>query len=392
MPMSKVPTQVMFTCETCGRASTADARMAAHLLPFKRKLPIQPNGLCRDCSGDRWTITAVFSETEMDLAESALGLGLAAATGIGFVQHSTAAHSFVYPGIPASLVAQLDEIPAERLARVAVFVREMERSKREEQGAQRCLTCDAVFMGTAGQSWHAAGYCSKLCLAQSQKNSAAAPASSASSPAPQKANTVRVQCASGHFFEVPVSFMGMMRPCPQCGTKTPVTAMPEARSDPIRATHSEQQARGEDGEKLARNLVAAILADRFRERVFQFHADADLTPNERVAAFRRLEQLVKSQKWRLKFTSIEIAGGIEDCVSVYFLGSSRAWIILSAGFHYDTRQWKIDAYETADRSFARPEGETFEEYVLQSIHEAKAQGRPYVRQTAMKNGTYYIEY
>jgi hypothetical protein len=352
-----------------------------------RKLPIQPNGLCRRCGGDHWTVTAVFSETALDIAESAVGLGLAVATGHGFVQHSTASNLSTYPGIPAAVVAKLNEIPAERLARVGEFMRTMERAKIKDRGAEECRACGTLFVRTKGPAWHVEGYCSRMCLVQAQGISAAA---ASGGTGRQKIDTISVRCGAGHSFEVAASFAGMLRPCPQCGMKTPVVEAPpdsQKTSAPSGATSGFVQA----GEQLARKFLAAVQADRFRDKVFPFDADGDLPAAERLQAFRRFEQLVKSQKWAPKFTVIDVAEGTEDSVVVYFAGSQGNWLVLLGGYHYDTRQWKLDAYETAERSFARPEGESFENYVLQNIRDAKATGRPY-RPGETKNGSYYIEY
>ncbi|MDP6060061.1 MAG: hypothetical protein QGH33_14270 [Pirellulaceae bacterium] len=58
----------------------------------------------------------------------------------------------------------------------------------------------------------------------------------------------------------------------------------------------------------------------------------------------------------------------------------------------DVNKWKLDAYETSDRSFARPTGELFEDYVKRSIDDERATGRPYARHDTGKDGRYFIEY
>ena len=214
-------TQAIFECGSCGRQSTADARMAASILPFKRKLPIEANGQCRHCGGESCTISAIYAETGTDIQESALGLGMMAVSGYGFTQESTHANQLIYPDVPAAVVARLNEHPAERMARVGGFVQVMEREKLKKLGGQECTTCGALFVPAAGRVWDEAGYCSKMCLVKDKGPNAIPQSSTADEEAkPTRVNSIQAQCPSGHSFEVAASFSGMLRPCPQCGSKT----------------------------------------------------------------------------------------------------------------------------------------------------------------------------
>jgi hypothetical protein len=89
---------------------------------------------------------------------------------------------------------------------------------------------------------------------------------------------------------------------------------------------------------------------------------------------------------------LDVVEGTEDCVTVYLRGGAGEWLALSAAYHYDVNQWKLDSYETSQRSFARPEGESFEDYVLRSIADVKSVGRPHPGGTAEKDGQYFFEY
>jgi hypothetical protein len=184
----------------------------------------------------------------------------------------------------------------------------------------------------------------------------------------------------------------MARPCPQCGKKTFVVESPFANSTNPSSAAGVERMCGSGAEKCAREFLEAARSGRYRDRIFDFDADRDLPPRDKMFAFRALERLVKSQEWQLKFTSIDVVSGVEDAATVYFCGSQGSWLVLLTGYHYDVKQWKLDAYETSDRSFSRPEGEPFENYVLRNIQDAKTFGRPYVRQKESKDGSYYIEY
>jgi hypothetical protein len=232
--MPKEPSLALFRCQNCGRTSRADARMAVHLLPWKRRLPIEPNGLCRYCQGDRWTISVIYVQSGVDVAESVVGLGLAAMTGHGFIQRSTSSSRTEYPDVPAEVVAALNENPRDRLARVAQFARALERAKLKEQGGRECGTCGLLFVPRAGVAWAEKGYCSKVCLVQAEGVSeAAVPVDEPKAeselepepglePEPERSDCLSVQCTSGHRFDVQRSFSGLMRPCPVCGQKTQI--------------------------------------------------------------------------------------------------------------------------------------------------------------------------
>ena len=219
-PMPKLPALAIFACESCGRASTANARMATRLLPFMRNLPIHADGSCRRCGGDRWTITAVFSETTVELDTSPLAIGLAVAVGGGLVKNSTASMRSVYPGVPASMIAEINERPATRMARVAEFVRLIDRNKFLDKGGIECRNCQALFVPVLEQAWHQAGCCSRMCLVQTQGVEFVAASQPSSAMPQQRVKAITAICAAGHEFEVAASFAGMLRPCPQCGQKT----------------------------------------------------------------------------------------------------------------------------------------------------------------------------
>jgi hypothetical protein len=389
--MARKPEVVAFECKSCGHQSTADERMAKNLLPSKRKLPIDESGLCTKCGGDSWNIHVVYAQSGADTsAGSAVGLGLGAMTGIGFVETSTAATLTSYPDVPAAVVARLNEDPAQRISRVVAFANLIAQEELRERGGQNCGTCRALFVPAKGNTWHEEGYCSKVCLVKAKGESAIDKSSPAQNDRPRRVSAIEVECPSGHRFEVPASFAGMMRPCPTCGTKTPVVeALPASPTLDVGDEVHRPSAR--DGEKLTKNFVAAILKGHFKEKVFDFKADRELSKRDRVEAFRALDQLVRSQSWRLRFTEIEVLEGYEERVTTYFFGKRGGLLVLSARFDPGLRKWKIDYYETEHRSFARSADEDFYDYVARSIEDVLDCGSPYVG-PATVDGKYYIEY
>lgn len=220
--MPKEPDLVIFRCESCDSQLSADARMGNHLLPWKRKLPIGPNGVCRSCGGDSWTISVVFAESGIDLEQSAVGIGLAAATGVGFVQSSTNVSQADYPNVRAAVVAKLNEVPPERMKRVAAFATTMERERLKQRGARECATCGTLFVPTPSKPWSEKGFCSKMCGVEMEGTSAIVAPDDAGNSKPSRSNVISVQCPDGHHFDVPISFCGLVRPCLQCGRKTVV--------------------------------------------------------------------------------------------------------------------------------------------------------------------------
>lgn len=225
--MPKEPDLVLFKCESCGRTLKANARMATHLLPFKRRLPIEANGRCRRCGGEHWTISVIFVEMSDDNSESAIGFALAV-LGIGIPIISTSRSQTDYANVPARMVAELNQEPRERMQRIALFAQAMERDKLAQRGARECPTCGTLFVPAAGKSWTQMGYCTQVCLVEDEESSAN-PAfteltEGAATPVAEltPANCIRVRCDSGHSFDVQSSFSGLKRRCPVCGKKTRV--------------------------------------------------------------------------------------------------------------------------------------------------------------------------
>lgn len=225
--MSNTPNLAIFRCESCGKQLTTDERMGAHLIPWKRRLPIEPNGFCSKCDGSSWTISVVYVQGSVSIGPSIPGIGLAATTGFGFTQSSTNSNQSDYPNVPAAVVAKLNEEPRSRMRRIAEFATAMERRNFIDQGAKECVTCSVLFMPVEAKPWSMQGYCSKSCLVKTEGAATEAASLETGIAEATYHPTVRIKCISGHEFDVLVSFRGMLRTCPQCGAKTRV---PEVNS------------------------------------------------------------------------------------------------------------------------------------------------------------------
>lgn len=219
--MRKQPNVAIFCCESCSSQLKTDARMGAHVMPWKRKLPIASNGTCAACGGESWTIVAVYAEESTNTGPTAIGLGLAATTSVGFVQTSTSSNQVNCPNVPAAVVAKLNQEPSLRMSRVGDLITIKERQRLENEGAIKCRVCGVLFVSALGKLWCQKGYCSKGCAVEGGEFAVVTDEESVAAERTQL-STVSVQCAAGHDFDVPLSFRGLTRPCPTCGMKTEV--------------------------------------------------------------------------------------------------------------------------------------------------------------------------
>ena len=141
---------------------------------------ITPNGRCRRCNGEHWTVSVLYSETgsdNADLASAGIMFGARHASGAGWL----AANLFSaaddrqnqsnWPNVPAATIAQFEELPRQRLSRVSLFAREKARESLKQQGGLECRACESLFVPVAGQPWGEKGYCSKLCFVEEEGES-----------------------------------------------------------------------------------------------------------------------------------------------------------------------------------------------------------------------------
>ncbi len=219
--MVKEPTEAAFTCKSCGKRCVANARMGRHILPWMRTLPITETGRCRKCGGDRWTISVFYIE-ESEPESSMPGMAMSAVFGVRLQEKITSVSQRDFSDVPADIVAIINQVPAQRLTYVAQFARQQERREFMERGAKQCRACSTLFVPTSDKVWASQGYCSKVCLVGVEGAGSLVSFAEPSPPRPASTSTIAVQCAAGHRFDVSVSFQGLRRPCPVCGSKTVV--------------------------------------------------------------------------------------------------------------------------------------------------------------------------
>jgi len=168
------------------------------------------------------------------------------------------------------------------------------------------------------------------------------------------------------------------------GPQTPIDqdAQPEA---PKGATPTH------DAERVALEFITSVRNNKFLGEILDISADAELSSQDRVLAFRTLERFIRSHEWCLWFTSLDVFEGNEDSVECYLRGDDGGTLVLLLGYHYDVKEWRIDAYETPERTFAHPEGESYADYVTRSVAESRDGAKPY-RDGVDGDGRYFIEY
>lgn len=217
--MAKLPNGVVFTCNECHRRYEADALKGAHILPWMRRLPIDERGACRKCGGKLWTLSVLYVEESLDL-KPAQDFATIAVFGGSIFAKNTHVSQRDFVDVPCHIVAEMNRVPAQRLARVAEYARARERQELIERGAIECRACSTLFMPTAGKVWSEQGYCSKMCCVDSEGADGLVSFAEPEAATAPPSNTIAVQCAAGHRFEVSMSFKGLRRPCPVCGSKT----------------------------------------------------------------------------------------------------------------------------------------------------------------------------
>ena len=151
------------------------------------------------------------------------------------------------------------------------------------------------------------------------------------------------------------------------------------RSADITATNPELDAKNHPGASVILEFVADVQAGKYEEEPITFFVDFELTEQGRLLAFRLLEDYIQSQSWEPGVIAVWVINNVDDSVDIYLKGDQGGLMYISAGYHYRTDEWKLDAYEIPDRSFARPEGQTYEQYMRASMADIRNQAQPYSR-------------
>jgi hypothetical protein len=212
----------IFTCEQCGKQVQTTWRKGNSIVPWFRKLNVNLDGSCKSCNNPVWTLTLVHTQTGMDETASAIGMGLAVTTGIGFTQSSTAVSTTSYAGITGEFLKVINEDPASAMSLITQLAHKLEREQLKDRGAKECIGCGAMYVVEPGKPWTDLGYCAKMCaIGHGEKSFVGALKTTAAAPIKSSAS-VAVACSKGHEFSVANTFRGLKRPCPQCGEKVAV--------------------------------------------------------------------------------------------------------------------------------------------------------------------------
>jgi hypothetical protein len=140
--------------------------------------------------------------------------------GAGWYKTKSLTNRLTTDGVPAEIARYLTEDRSLVTSRVVEFIHLREKQRLLQEGGRPCARCDAVFVASEDKPWTALGYCSKLCAAE--EGNIAIPQVSETTIAPTLSSTIDVTCPNAHNFKVPVSFVGCMRRCPECGERTVV--------------------------------------------------------------------------------------------------------------------------------------------------------------------------
>lgn len=201
--MARPPDEIIFFCEGCRNSAT----------PSQLR---RWNALCQHCMRESsWTLIASYTDTETQT--TAFGVASALMTGIQTYQFNEYTNTLQTPEVPNDVVRFLTSERKLVNERVSEYLSQRSRQDQLRQGALECKQCSATFMA-AEKSWHEKGFCSRLCAAQAGAEGLDAPKAVKERPK----DTVEITCGQGHSFNVLSTFSGCLRPCPECGEKTPV--------------------------------------------------------------------------------------------------------------------------------------------------------------------------
>jgi hypothetical protein len=185
-----------FACQGCG---------VVHHPHWIRK----SKGCCQRCHGEIWLLEAHFTQSGSELVAVVPFPVLVVVS-----KHMTAQNRFRCEDIPRETVLFLaadDRLVEER---IKSFMAAKSQAQRVAHGAKNCRVCGTLFEHLVHKPWFDLGCCSKSCGAKVSERDA-----DHTTAAKQLRPPIRVSCAGGHSFEVPDTYAGCHRPCPECGTK-----------------------------------------------------------------------------------------------------------------------------------------------------------------------------
>jgi len=213
-----IPKTACFRCRSCGAKGEITPTSKRSLLSWVQRFPVEPNGLCHHCGAGSWQLTVIYPSQPAD-RELAILMGSPLSGGPNIVA-TTDELQLQLDSVSASLVAALAENESRRLEQVGRLVRAIVKQSLEDAGAQICNRCESYYLPTSTWPWTRKGYCSKTCQVEIEGTPLFDQHVISTQSASQ--NKIRLQCGCGYWFEVPVSYRGMRRPCPQCQQRVEV--------------------------------------------------------------------------------------------------------------------------------------------------------------------------
>lgn len=221
--------EVRFECEKC-RASHGLIRIRWN------------QGKCRKCSGTMFTMITEYYEGQgrkwgliaLLFADAMEGL-IARKLGIAINAIKIPLHRERTDGVPgeeALLISRLGLYGSKHEAYDFMRLRKAEEFQDHREtllasgSAGYCVACGSFYVAAPDKPWTLAKYCTKVCHVRvaGPGDVAGAPASMPQPSVEPGRRTLPIACACGHTYQVPATFVGARRACPQCGVKNVVNA------------------------------------------------------------------------------------------------------------------------------------------------------------------------
>jgi hypothetical protein len=235
--MSDKPISIKIRCQGCD-------------VQFTPKQLVSARGICVNCPQANWHVQAEYlihenkgSPVAAKIGLNAIGLGLLATTGTGFVvglggienNTATGATSIanIYDVSGTELLAVCDPVKT-AMTQLAEFVRqreqEIQRSRILERGGSHCLSCKILFVPSPSKPWTMVGTCSRSCcaalhgeqdysLVESAVNAATAKEKATTEQSTKDKAFVQVRCTCGVIVQLAKMYQGTFRKCPCCQSK-----------------------------------------------------------------------------------------------------------------------------------------------------------------------------
>ncbi len=235
--MSDKPISIKILCQGCNEQ-------------YSPKQVVATRGTCLKCPNAKWHVQAEYHLYEnkgntvmAKIGLNAIGLGLMATTGTGFVVGLGGASKDTKTG--ATSIANIYDVSGSDLlthcdpsntamTRLADFVhfreQEIQRNRILERGGSHCRSCQILFVPSPSKPWTMVGTCSRSCcaalhgeqdysLVESAVNEFIAKSNTTNEQPLKEKATIQVQCKCGTIIPFAKMYQGTFRKCPQCQTK-----------------------------------------------------------------------------------------------------------------------------------------------------------------------------